>query len=181
MGGISGSASRGYSKSQSTTTGEEAGREFTQRLSGEDQENLRGLIAGFGKGASTDDQGAVRRNAIKDSKGVVRQIFQEFSEQALPQIADAQNAGGGFSSTTGQLLANDAFARANSQASGVVLEHIAKSADRDQQNKALDIQGLQVALQSLLGAQESSNFSSEFKTQSNSRSATRNYGVTGSI
>lgn len=50
-----------------------------------------------------------------DSDALVAQIMQAFKEQALPQIYQAQTNSGGYNSTTGQLLANDAFARSVAQ------------------------------------------------------------------
>lgn len=60
--------------------------------------------------------------AFKDSDAIVQQIFNEFQNTALPQIYNAQANSGGYNSTTGQLLANDAFSRTVAQAQAAKLK-----------------------------------------------------------
>lgn len=56
-------------------------------------------------------------NADKDAATITDQIIKQFQENDLPDIFSAQNTSGGYNSTTAQLLADDARARAVGKAS----------------------------------------------------------------
>jgi hypothetical protein len=62
--------------------------------------------------------------AKADAAEVVSSIFFEYSNQDLPQIYQAMNGSGGYNSVTAQMLANDAFAKANQKAAKEVLDNI---------------------------------------------------------
>lgn len=82
---------------------------------------LRDLIAKHSNTGIASIQSESLARARLDSAEAVEGIFKEYSETALPQIYNAQNQSGVYGSTTGQLLTNDAFARANTQASELTL------------------------------------------------------------
>lgn len=75
-------------------------------------------------------------SAIADSQGAVAEIFNQFKNSALPEIYQAQAGSGGYNSSTGQLLANDAFASANTKAASLVLDTINKYRGIQQQDYA---------------------------------------------
>ena len=64
--------------------------------------------------------------AISDAQGVVASIFQEYRDTDLPQIYQAMNGSGGYNSTSAQLLANDAYARAVTKSAKEVLDNVSK-------------------------------------------------------
>ena len=65
-------------------------------------------------------------NAIMDAQGAIASIFRDYQNTALPEIYQAQNSSGGYNASTGQLLANDAFASANAKGAAVMLDTIQK-------------------------------------------------------
>ena len=65
-------------------------------------------------------------NAIMDAQGAIASIFRDYQNTALPEIYQAQNSSGGYNASTGQLLANDAFAAANAKGAAVMLDTIQK-------------------------------------------------------
>lgn len=67
-----------------------------------------------------------KQAAIADSRGLVSSIFREYQNEALPQIMQMEAGSGGYNSSTGQLLANDAFAGAVSKSQAAVLDTINK-------------------------------------------------------
>lgn len=67
-----------------------------------------------------------KQAAMTDAQGAIRSIFDEYSKTSLPQIYQAELGSGGYNSTSGQLLANDAFASANTKAASVLLDTIMK-------------------------------------------------------
>lgn len=62
--------------------------------------------------------------AIADAQGLVGSIFRQYQNTALPEIHQMEAGSGGYNSSTGQLLANDAFASANAKATEAVLNNI---------------------------------------------------------
>lgn len=104
-----------------------AGDTRNWRQSGSDEgratiQELLGLLGG------SNLQGQLARyspeNAVADAQGQVENIFNQYSRSTLPQIFQAGGNSGGYNSTTTQLLANDAFAQANTQAADAVLRNI---------------------------------------------------------
>lgn len=91
-----------------------------------------------------------KQSAVADSQGAVAEIFNQFKKSALPDIYQAQVSSGGYNSSTGQLLANDAFATANSKAAGLVLDTIMKYR-ASQQNDYLGLANLVKAVPSAPG------------------------------
>ena len=67
-----------------------------------------------------------KQAAMTDAQGAIRSIFDEYSKTSLPTIYQAELGSGGYNSTTGQLMANDAFASANTKAASVLLDTIMK-------------------------------------------------------
>lgn len=64
--------------------------------------------------------------AISDSMGAIANLFTQYQNTALPQIYQSEAGSGGYNSTTGQLLANDAFASAINKAAELQLNTIQK-------------------------------------------------------
>ena len=75
-----------------------------------------------------------KQAAFTDAQGAIKSIFDEYSKTALPQIHQAELGSGGYNSTTGQLLANDAFAAANTKAAATLLDTIIKYRGLEQQD-----------------------------------------------
>lgn len=75
--------------------------------------NAAGITQDFSKGA-----------AIRDSAGLVQNIFDNYQKTALPTIFNAQTGAGAYNSTGAQLLANDAFAQTTNKAAGAVNQNI---------------------------------------------------------
>lgn len=67
-----------------------------------------------------------KQAAMTDVQGAIRSLFDEYSKTSLPQIYQAELGSGGYNSTTGQLLANDAFATTNTKAAALLLDTIQK-------------------------------------------------------
>lgn len=82
--------------------------------------NIESLLASATANATGDAYS--KDSAFKDSDAILAQIFRDFKEQSLPQIYQAQANSGGYNSATGQMLANDAFARAVSQGQAAKLK-----------------------------------------------------------
>jgi hypothetical protein len=66
---------------------------------------------------------------ISDAHDLVDSIFAEYRDTDLPQIYQSMNGSGGYNSTTAQLLANDAYARATAKAAKETLDNVAKYAN----------------------------------------------------
>jgi hypothetical protein len=75
---------------------------------------LERILPGMDSGQYSPDA------AVKDSQGLVDQIMQSYRESTLPNIYQAERSGGGYNSTTAQLLANDAMAKASAQGAAQV-------------------------------------------------------------
>jgi hypothetical protein len=86
---------------------------------------LLSIIDSSAGGFLSDSQNLYSKNAaVRDSQGLIASIFRDYKNTALPQIFNAQNSAGGYGSSTGQLLANDAFGAATAKASEAVLKNI---------------------------------------------------------
>jgi hypothetical protein len=66
---------------------------------------------------------------ISDARDLVDSTFRDYRETDLPQIYQAMNGSGGYNSTTAQLLANDAYARASAKAAKDTLDNVSKYAN----------------------------------------------------
>lgn len=73
-----------------------------------------------------------KQAAIADTQGVVRSIFNDFQNTALPAIYQSEIGSGGYNATTGQLLANDAFASTTNKAAATILDTIMKYRQTEQ-------------------------------------------------
>lgn len=65
-----------------------------------------------------------RDQALSDAELAMAQIFREYRESELPKVFVAQAGAGLYNSTTGQLMANDAYARAVDLANARRLEFL---------------------------------------------------------
>jgi hypothetical protein len=75
---------------------------------------LQRLLPGMDNGQFTPEA------AVHDSQALVDQIMTAYKESTLPNIYQAERSGGGYNSTTAQLLANDAMAKAAAQGAAQV-------------------------------------------------------------
>lgn len=175
------SASLGFggssSSSRSRTSGSEKGSETIRRLSDESIALTERLAAVFGAEAAGPDQGLSRQAALDDVQSIIGNLFQQYSETALPQIYSAVSGGGGYNSTTGQLLANDAFARTTSQAGEVAIGAITQYEQLAQQRRQISLAGLEIALQSQIAGQEDREFESQFQSRTRSSGSSRGGGI----
>lgn len=81
-----------------------------------------------------NDKSYTRENAIKDSQGMIENIFREFETQSLPQIYKNPRASGIYNDTSTQLLANDAYSSAVAKGQANLFQNIlAYSQARNQQ------------------------------------------------
>jgi hypothetical protein len=115
LGGLAGSLFGLFSDDNNTP--KDNSSDFDRRL-------LSIIDASAGGFLQQSQEGFSKDAAIRDSQGVVSNIFRDYKNTALPQIFNAQNSAGGYGSSTGQLLANDAFGAATSKASDAVLKNI---------------------------------------------------------
>lgn len=67
-----------------------------------------------------------KANAIADVQGAIRGVFDQYQKTALPEIYQGEMSSGGYNATTGQLLANDAFAQTTNKAAALMLDTIQK-------------------------------------------------------
>ena len=67
-----------------------------------------------------------REQALADAELAMGQLFREYRENELPKVFIAQAGSGLYNSTTGQLMANDAYARAVDLANARKLEFLTK-------------------------------------------------------
>lgn len=91
------------------------------------EELRRMLMNVIGQGQSTlldTSKEYTKDKAVTDANGVVANIFRNYRNKDLPEIFQAQSNSGGYNSTTGQLLANDAFGAATSKAAEATLANI---------------------------------------------------------
>lgn len=166
--------SAGGSYSQSSSTSSSTGRERTstqtRRLSDQQYMELSSTLRQLQGNVEDEDIAYSKDQAIKDSKGLIDNIFAEYRDQDLPQILEKQGSTGAYSSTGTQLLANDAYARTTAKASSAVLGAIASYADIQNQKRATSTNALSSVLSGLLAAREDTNTQSVFSTSSKSRS-----------
>lgn len=143
--GLGGSKSQGTSSSvtdtKSTTTLEGTTSTNIQRL----DDNMQAILDAFTSQAFDDlgeDSEYTRENAIADAQGTVNAIFRQFSEQALPEIFQAQGNTGAYNTSAGQMLANDAYGQAVASSAQVVMDNIATYAGLGQQERQTQLSAL---------------------------------------
>ena len=91
------------------------------------QKMMLGVAQGFkDNNLALSNQNFSRTQALADSQGLVAEIFNQYKNNALPEIYQGQVSSGGYNSTTSQLLANDAFASASSKAAAQMVDTILK-------------------------------------------------------
>ena len=171
-------ASASVSRTDSKNSGTSSQDSNVRRLRVEDEETLRQIMNIFGQGATGSSVEGARANALQDVQGSISEIFRQYQETALPQIGGQQRRTGGYNSTTGQLLANDAFARASSMALAQTADIVNQYETRALQGQQNALQGLSTALQGLLGAQETSTINQAFNSKSSGTTvkASASYG-----
>ena len=81
-----------------------------------------------------------KANAIKDAKDAVTNIFHEYADEFLPKLYSDGCRHGIYNSTTMQLLANDAYARAVRKGAELVLKNINDYAQREIERGQLALQ-----------------------------------------
>lgn len=87
------------------------------------QKGLEGIDQLFSTLLGTTDEFS-KQSAIADTQGLMQALFTQFQNEALPNIFQMENASGGYNSTTGQLLANDAFSSTVAKGAAAQLEAI---------------------------------------------------------
>jgi hypothetical protein len=122
-----------------------------------------------------------KEQAIKDSKESMAQIFREYRESQLPQIYVAQAGGGLYNSTTGQLMANDAYARAVDLANARQLEFIRSYNQMLGNDIGLFLRALDVNKGSVKQGSESTSSSSSTVSSSTSVTNSSDNSVTNSV
>lgn len=167
---FSGSASTSSSSSSSNSSGREGTTSQTRRLTDEQYLELSNTLRQLQGDIEDPDEAFSKKQAIKDSKGLVDSIFAEYKDQDLPQILEKQGATGAYSSTGTQLLANDAYARTTAKASSAVLQAISGYADIQNQKRSTSTNALSSILSGLLAAREDNTTNSVFSTESSSKS-----------
>lgn len=143
------SSSHGRGTSSTQTSGSSStdlsGTSRTKRFDDESKALLDAL-SGRAFGELDEESGFTREQAIADSQDTIQAIFRQFSEQALPQIYQAQGQAGAYNSTSGQFLANDAFGESVARSAEVVSQNIARYAQLGQQERQLQVSTLLDAL-----------------------------------
>jgi hypothetical protein len=168
MWNFSGSGSASYTTSSASGSGSETSS--LRRLSAADEELVKSLTRQFASNSTADTAGA-RAQAIRDVQGSIENLFKQNRESFLPQILSKQNRAGGYNSTTGQLLSNDAFARTVAQGQALMTDTITKYENTALAKSAQALQGFQTSLAALLQAQQTSQVDNSFKTKSSSTTA----------
>lgn len=172
------SASASASTTGTDTSGSSTEKSNIRRLNEGDEAFVSQLMRNFSAGTDANLTSA-RKNAIKDVKGSVTQLFSEFSNTVLPQIMTQQNKSGGYNSSTTQLLTNDAFARTVAQGASLTMNAVAQYENAALAKSAQALQGLGTSLDALLQASQTGNVSTDSKSKSRSTtfSASGSYGM----
>lgn len=148
MSGIGFSFGSSKSKSATTSTSSGSGTSVTDitRMDEASKWELDQLMQLMGDKVGAPSQEYSKAAAIGDVAGVVNNLFNQFREQALPQIFSAEGATGGYGSTSAQFMANDAFAETLGRAAQVSMENIGRYADISNKEQSLNLEGLIQAL-----------------------------------
>ena len=139
--GFSLGGSSGKSSSQSTT------RQTVTRFDEQSKQILDSLTQFLQKSAQNPSQQYSRDNAIADTQGIVKGIFDQFSKVLLPQIAIGAQGAGVYNATGASNLANEGFAKATTDSASAVLNNITQYAQLANQDKSLNLSSLLGALQ----------------------------------
>lgn len=171
-------ASASYSQSSTTSSGSgsEQSNSVTQRLNSDQINYLSNLLGTMGDEMAYDPNYS-KDAAIADSQGIVDNIFRSYRESSLPNILERQTQTGAYSGTGTQLLANDAYARTTSQASEAVMNAIMGYADIQNQRRATASNAMSSILGGLLSAREETTASSQFRTDSQSKTTGMSVGA----
>lgn len=167
MAGFGFSAQSDTSHTDAKSMGSGSEKVNTRRLSVEDEEFTKELLRSFGANTNVDLAGA-RKQAIEDTQSSIAALFTQFKDTALPQIAGAEKRTGGYNTTTGEQLTNDAFARTLSQAAGLQLNAVNQYETAALNKSQQALSGFSTSLQALLQANEQQNTDSMFTTRSTS-------------
>lgn len=174
MAGFNFKAGADYTRSStdtsSSSSGTERGSTSTRRLGDQQYSELSRTLRTLQRDVEEEDPLYSKSAAIKDSRGLVESIFNQYRESDLPNILTQQGQAGAYSSTGTQMLANDAFARANTQASSAVLQAIGSYAGIQSEKRSVAGQSLSTVLQGLLAAREDIATQSAFDTKSKAKS-----------
>lgn len=154
-------------QSTARTSGNESTNQVTQRLSDANITDLNSLLQTI-QGNLTGKPEFSREAAIQDSAGIVKDLFAQFSQVALPQIISKATQTGAYNSTAAQLLADNAFAETVSKGAQVRTNAIAQYAQADAAKQQAQTQTLGTVLQSLLQAKETTNLTSVLNSLTNS-------------
>jgi hypothetical protein len=166
----------GKEKSKSSTSGTENLDQTITRLNAEDQNMVRDMIATFTRQQGEGDA-FTRERALQDVRGRVEGLFTQYREQAIPEIMSAQNRVGGYASTTGQRLANDAFARTVAEGAKLELEATKTYADIASMIRQVAQQGQGLGLEALLQSEEKTKATSKVKSKTSGKSSGMNAGL----
>lgn len=150
--GLSFGGSKSKSKTQSSSKSTSSGTSILEGMDAEAKAQLDdflGILMGRVAGPNAEDPRYSKEAAIADSTGMVASIFNQYEKTALPKIFSGMGKAGAYNSTGSQLMANDAFAQANTDAAGVVMDTILNYAklsrgEQDAETEALlNVFGLQ--------------------------------------
>jgi len=177
--GVEGSSTFSQSSTTSNSSGRERSTSQTRRLTDQQYMELSRTMRELQAGVEEEDAAFSKAQAIKDSKGLVDNIFAEYRDQDLPQILEKQAVTGAYSSTGTQLLANDAYARTTAKASSAVLGAIASYADIQNQKRATSTNALSSVLSGLLAAREDNTTQSVFSTASKTKTKGQTHKISG--
>lgn len=183
-GSRSSSSSSSVSRESGTSSSSLSGTSTTQRFD-EQSKALLDALTNRAFTEQTGDPSYTREKAIEDAQGMIQNIFKEYQETALPEIFSAQRQTGAYNSSSGQLLANDAFGEAVSRSAQVVQKNIIDYAQLAQGERQLQSSLLLDALKLQGSAYESQELEQESEsswngiTSTNSRGSSSSYGLGG--
>jgi hypothetical protein len=133
FGGNSGSTSNSTTTSNSSSTTNSSGSSSTSSSSSTSYDIVNMTPEGFAammralditsKLAESSIGNYSKDQAKADALANMGQIFREYRENELPKVFIGQAGGGLYNSTTGQLMANDAYARATDLANARILDY----------------------------------------------------------
>jgi hypothetical protein len=167
------SAGADYTRSSSDTSSRSSGTERSstsvRRLGDQQYKELSATMRALQGELDEYAPQYSKEAAVRDTKGLVDSIFQQYRETDLPNILQQQGQAGAYSSTGTQQLANDAYARTTTQASSAVLQAISQYADIQNQRRSVSSSALSNVLSGLLAAREDTTSTSAFNTTAKSK------------
>lgn len=155
-------------ESSSRTSGSEATRQTTQRLDNASIASLTSLLQSV-QDSITGKKEFTREAAIQDSEGIVKDLFTQFAETALPQIISKASQGGAYNSSAAKLLSDNLFAQTVGKAAEVRVNAISQYAQANAAKQQTAAQTLGTVLQGLLQAKETSTLDSMVNSVTSSR------------